>query len=215
MEINKITLVLISLSCLFSFSASRLSNSLSPAPAPAPSSLVVKSHSDEVANENTITFSIMPSNADPGLQKICGDTDHPIECVTTTAPFLQENMLIEPVSILKIAVEAMGNKTKEALATANRLLLDPAVDETMVSCLETCIESYNAVLDVNRKVVDAITVHDLYVMNMELSANVENVHTCSDAFEEADIESPIKEFDSLLEKMISNSLAIGVDLVRF
>ncbi|XWS31833.1 hypothetical protein CRYUN_Cryun23aG0110100 [Craigia yunnanensis] len=236
MEINHFILVLISLSCLFSFSASTnapspLPDASNPAPSPlsdisevpsgspasAPSSFDGQSFSfpePEVEKTDQL-FNILPGSVDPGLQQICGDTDHPIECITTTVPFLGEKIAIEPVSILKVGIEAMNNKTKEALAKATMLLLDPSTPKSVASCLETCIDSYNAILDSDQKVLEAIYIRDLYQLSMELSSNVENVHACEDAFDEADLESPIKEMDSLLAKMISNSLAIGVDMVHF
>ncbi|XWS46548.1 hypothetical protein CRYUN_Cryun14cG0077200 [Craigia yunnanensis] len=224
MEINHFILVLISFSCLFSFSASTsapsaLSDSEIPSGSPAstPSSFDVQSFSfpEPEADKPDQTFSILPASIDPGLQRICGDTDHPIECLTTTVPFLVEKVAIEPVSILKVGIEAMNNKTKETLAKAKMLLLDPSTPKPVASCLESCIESYNAILDSNQKVLDAISIRDLYQLSMELSSNVENLHACEDAFEEANIESPMKEMDILLGKMISNSLAIGVDMVHF
>ncbi|XP_022760015.1 uncharacterized protein LOC111306403 [Durio zibethinus] len=229
MEINHFSIVLISLSCLFSFSASTsapsplpndviISDSEVPAwsPSSAPSSFDGQSFSFKPEREkNDQTFTILPGSVDPNLQRICGDTDHPIECLTTIVPFLGEKVAIEPVSILEVGIQAMDNKTKEALAEASELLLDPSTPKHIASCLETCIDSYNAILESDQKVLDAISIRDLYQLSMELSSNVENVHACEDAFEEADLESPIKEMDSLLGKMISNSLAIGVDMVHF
>ncbi|EOX95282.1 hypothetical protein QUC31_004963 [Theobroma cacao] len=213
MAINHFILVLISLSCLFSFSAS--SPAPSPASAPFPSEIQSFNFPEPEGQKHEQELTILPVSADPSLQRICGDTDHPIECLTTTVPFLGDDVKIEPVSILKVGLEAMGNKTREALAEASLLLLDPSTQEAVASCLETCIDSYNAILDTNQKALEAIAIRDLYQLSMELSSNVENVHACSDAFEEAELESPIKEIDALLEKMISNSLAIGIDMVHF
>ncbi|MBA0616418.1 hypothetical protein Godav_016464, partial [Gossypium davidsonii] len=60
------------------------------------------------------TFFILPNDVDPKLQNICGETDYPIECLATTIPFLDENVAIIPVSILKVEIDAIHNKTKEA-----------------------------------------------------------------------------------------------------
>ncbi|XWS76660.1 hypothetical protein CRYUN_Cryun01aG0196400 [Craigia yunnanensis] len=209
----------------FSFSASTTAPSPlsvaaevpSGSPASAPSSFDGQTFSipEPEVEKTDQSFTILPDSIDPGLQQICGDTDHPIECLTTTVPFLGEKVAIEPVSILRVAIEAMNNKTKEALGKATMLLLDPSTPKPVASCLEACIDSYNAILDSDQKVLDAISIRDLYQLSMELSSNVENVHGCEDAFKEADLESPLKEMDSLLGKMISNSLAIGVDMVHF
>ncbi|XVE73453.1 hypothetical protein DITRI_Ditri11bG0118700 [Diplodiscus trichospermus] len=225
MELNRFILVFISLTCLFSFSASTsapsplspISEAPSGSPASSPSSFEGQSFSFPEPDVEKIdqTFTILPGNIDPALQKICGDTDHPVECLTTTVPFLDDKIAVEPVSILKVGIEAMNNKTREALAKASKLLLDPSTPERVASCLETCVDSYNAILDGDQKVLEAISMRDLYQLSVELSSNVENVHGCQDAFEEADLESPIKDIDTLLGKMISNSLAIGVDMVHF
>lgn len=233
MEINnKFTLVLISLSCLFSFSISTSTSASAPSafsdiseaptgsPTSAPSTTFSAQASfsfpkPETEKDVDQTLSILPGNVDPGLQKICGDTDHPVECLTTTVPFLDDKVAIEPVSILEVGIEAMNSKTKEALALATKISADPSTPKNVASALKSCIDNYNDILDSDKKVVEYINARDVYMLSMELSTNVENIHSCEDAFEEEEIESPIKEMNALLAKMISNSLAIGVDLVRF
>ncbi|MBA0768496.1 hypothetical protein Gotri_017292, partial [Gossypium trilobum] len=61
------------------------------------------------------TFSILSTDVDPKLQKLCGETNYPIECLTSTIPFLDENVSINPMSILKVEIDAIDSKTKEAL----------------------------------------------------------------------------------------------------
>ncbi|KAH1081188.1 hypothetical protein J1N35_020949 [Gossypium stocksii] len=54
-------------------------------------------------------LNILPSGVNPALQQICGNTDHPIEYIIATMPFLDEKTPIEPLSVLKAGIEAMDN----------------------------------------------------------------------------------------------------------
>ncbi|MBA0616421.1 hypothetical protein Godav_016466, partial [Gossypium davidsonii] len=59
------------------------------------------------------TFSILSTDVNPKLQKFCGKIDYPIECLTSIIPFLDENVDMIPMSILKAEIDAIHNKTKE------------------------------------------------------------------------------------------------------
>ncbi|PPR82765.1 hypothetical protein GOBAR_AA37950 [Gossypium barbadense] len=166
------------------------------------------------------TFNKLPTlptnNVDPGLQQICKDTDHPEECISNIVPFLGHSKFVaEPVSVLKLEIQAMDNKVKEAIDKATKLMQDHSTQKMTASCLETCLDSYKSILDSDKRVLDALSLHDVYQVSMELSSNIENVQTCEDAFLEANIKSPNIQMDSAIRKMISNTLAIGVDKVHF
>ncbi|MFQ6632539.1 hypothetical protein Gotur_008583 [Gossypium turneri] len=161
------------------------------------------------------TFFILPNDVDPKLQNICEETDYPIECLTTTIPFLDENVAIIPVSILKIEIDAIHNKTKEAIDKAYEFLMNPSTSRLLPLCLKTCINNYNAILESKQRILDAISMGDAnYELSMELSHNMEHVFACEDEFKEAKIKSPIAELNSLLVKIITNSLTIYVDMVK-
>ncbi|TYG55352.1 hypothetical protein ES288_D09G265900v1 [Gossypium darwinii] len=160
------------------------------------------------------TFFILPNDVDPKLQSICGETDYPIECLTTTIPFLDENVAIIPVSILKVEIDAIHNKTKEAIDKAYEFSMNPSTSRLLPLCLKTCINNYNAILESKQRILDAISIGDANELSMELSHNMEHVFACEDEFKEAKIESPIVKLNSLLVKIITNSLTIYVDMVK-
>ncbi|KAK5805021.1 hypothetical protein PVK06_032673 [Gossypium arboreum] len=114
----------------------------------------------------------------PKLQRICDQTNNPIECLITTVPFLREKATINLVSILEIEVEA-------------------------------------SILESKHRILDAISLGDDKQLRVELSSNVDKIYHCEDAFEEANVKSPITEVNSLLGKMITNSLTITIDMVHF
>ncbi|KAA3454521.1 Pectinesterase inhibitor [Gossypium australe] len=153
------------------------------------------------------TFSILSIDVDPKLQKLCGETDYPIECLTSTIPFLDENVAINPC--------LFSNKTKETLDKAFELSVNPPPSRLFLSCLETCIDNYNSILESKKKILDAIPVGDANQVSMELSFNMENVFACEDTFKEAEIESSITELNSLLVKIITNNIIISVDMINF
>ncbi|KAB2056643.1 hypothetical protein E1A91_A11G120000v1 [Gossypium mustelinum] len=227
MGINHFILALISLTCLFSFSTS------TDAPPPlfdASGSASLKLYDMiEIMSESPSPFafdgtilesiedvlSILPGGVDPALQEICGNTDHPVECIKATMPFLDEKAPIKPLSVLKAGVEAMDNQTKNALAEVTKLSMNPTTLKNVVPILQTCIDVYNNILNNDQKSLEAITNHNLVKLSTELGANVENVLGCENAFKQAKLESPMKEMDAKLAKIISNTLTIGVDMVHF
>ncbi|KAH1081190.1 hypothetical protein J1N35_020951 [Gossypium stocksii] len=225
MEVNHFILALISLSCLFSVSANApppLSNASSPAYSEVYDMIEVMSESPSPFAFDGTTLesiddllSILPGGVNPALQQICGNTDHPVECIITTMPFLDENAPIEPLSVLKAGIKAMDNQTKDALAKVTKLSMDPTTPKTIVPILQTCIDVYNSILNSDQKSLEAISNHNLVQLSTELGANVENVLGCDNAFKQAKLESPMKDMDAMLANIISNTLTIGVDMVHF
>ncbi|KAG4174255.1 hypothetical protein ERO13_A11G108900v2 [Gossypium hirsutum] len=201
MGINHFILALISFTCLLSFSAS----TNAPPPlfdASSPTSLELYDMIEAIG-------------VDPALQQICGNTDHPVECIIATMPFLDEKTPIEPLSILKAGIEAMDNQTKYALAEVTKLSMDPTTPKNVVPILQTCIDVYNSILNSDQKSLEAISNCNLVQLSTELGANVENILGCDNAFKQAKLKSPMKKMDAMLEKIISNTLTIGVDMVHF
>ncbi|MFQ6633497.1 hypothetical protein Gotur_011562 [Gossypium turneri] len=227
MGINHFIIALISLTCLFSFSASTNAPlPLSDASSPASSELhdmievMFESPSPFAFDGTTLesiddVLSILPGSVDPALQKICGNTDHPVECIKATMPFLDEKTPIEPLSVLKAGIEAMDNQTKDALAEVTKLSMDPTTPKNVVPILQKCIDVYNNILNSDQKSLEAISNRNLVQLSIELGANVENVLGCDNAFKQAKLESPIKKMDAMLAKIVSNTLTIGVDMVQF
>ncbi|MBA0560167.1 hypothetical protein Golob_017082 [Gossypium lobatum] len=106
----------------------------------------------------------------------------------------------------------MDNKTKDALAEVTKLSMVPTTPKNVVPILQTCIDVYNNILNSDQKSLEAISNHNLVQLSMELGANVENILGCDNAFKQAKLESPMKEIDAMLGKIISNTLTIGVDM---
>ncbi|MBA0684992.1 hypothetical protein Goari_026537, partial [Gossypium aridum] len=135
----------------------------------------------------------LPVVINPKLQRICDQTDNPVECLITTVPFLHEKAAINPVSILKIKVEAVDIKTKEALDKASKLLLYSSNSKPTTFCFNICINNYKSILESKHRILDAILLGDEKQLRVELSSNVDKIYHCEDAFEEANIKSPITE----------------------
>ncbi|KAG8477601.1 hypothetical protein CXB51_030461 [Gossypium anomalum] len=192
MGINHFILTLISFTCLLSISAS------TNAPPP-------------LFDASSPTFSELYDM----IEQICGNTDHPVECIIATMPFLNEKTPIEPLSVLKAGIEAMDNQTKYALAEVTKLSMDPTTPKNVVPILQTCIDVYNSILNSDQKSLEAISNRNLVQLSTELGTNVENILGCDNAFKQAKLESPMKKMDAMLGKIISNTLTIGVDMVQF
>ncbi|PPS11061.1 hypothetical protein GOBAR_AA09569 [Gossypium barbadense] len=211
MGINHFIFALISLTCLFSFSASTnaplpFSNASGPASSELHGMIEVMSEppSPFAFDGTTLesiddVLSILPGSVDPAIQKICGNTDHPVECIIATIPFLDEKTPIEPLSVLKVT----------------KLSMDLTTPKNVVPILQKCIDVYNNILNSDKKSLEAISIRNLVLLSIELGANVENVFSCDNAFKQAKLESPIKKMDAMLAKIVSNTLTIGVDMVHF
>ncbi|KAH1081187.1 hypothetical protein J1N35_020948 [Gossypium stocksii] len=149
------------------------------------------------------------------LPEIYGNINHPVKCIKTTMPFLDEKTPIEPLSVLKAGIEAMDNQTKDALAEVTKLSMNLTTPKNVVLILQKCTDVYNNILNSDKKSLQAISNRNLIQLSTGLSANVENVLGCDNAFKQAKLESPIKKMDAMLAKTVSNTLTISVDMVHF
>ncbi|KAA3476263.1 Pectinesterase inhibitor [Gossypium australe] len=196
MGINHFILALIFLTCLFSFS---ISTNAPPPLSDASGSASLKLYDMiEIMSESPSPFAFdgtILESIDEVLSILPGGVD----------PALQE------IS----GVEAMDNQTKDALAEVTKLSMDPTTLKNVVPILQTCIDVYNNILNNDQKSLEAISNHNLVKLSTELGANVENILGCENAFKQAKLESPMKEMDAKLAKIISNTLTIGVDMVHF
>ncbi|KAG4177468.1 hypothetical protein ERO13_A11G308750v2 [Gossypium hirsutum] len=179
----------------------------------APSPFDTQSFSFSKPQEDQ-TFFILSIGINPKLQKICGGIDYPIECLTSIIPFLNENVAMISVSILKVEIDAIHNKTKEALDKTYKLSMNPPTSRLLPLCLKSCINNYNAILESKQRILNAISMGDVNELSMELSHNMEDVFACEEEFNKAKIESPITELNSLLLKIITNSLTIDVNMTN-
>lgn len=188
----------------FSFSTSTVSSSLAPSSLDAEIFSFPKPEGDEA-------FSMLPMDVDPRLQQLCEGTEYPIKCLTTTISFLDDKAVVDPVSTVKEEVAAFYGKIKEALHKASRRLSNPSTSRFATYRLKSCIDDYRAILQNKHKIFDAISVGDTKKLIQDLNSNVDSIYACEDEFKEANSKTPIIAMDSLLGRMISNSLSIGVD----
>ncbi|KAH1089343.1 hypothetical protein J1N35_016600 [Gossypium stocksii] len=189
----------------FSFSRSTASSSISL----PPSSLDAQFLSFPKPEEDQ-PFSMLPVDVDPRLQQLCEGTEYPIKCLTTTISFLDDKAVVDPVSIVKQEVDAFYAKVKEALHKASKRLSNRSTSRFVTNRLKSCIDDYKTILKNKQKIIfDAISMGDTNKLIKDLNSNVDNIYASEDEFKEANIKFPI-EMDSLLGRMIINSLSIGV-----
>ncbi|CAK7348440.1 unnamed protein product [Dovyalis caffra] len=134
------------------------------------------------------------------LTKICGMTDYPAKCIAAISPFLTGET--DPISILKIGMQALHKKIEEAIAVATKLNEDPSSSAVVKDSLDTCLDSFdNAISDLNDALL-AISSHDIGKLSTMLSATITYPDTCEEAFaEQPDLASPMKEMDDQLTKI--------------
>ncbi|KDP28269.1 hypothetical protein JCGZ_14040 [Jatropha curcas] len=180
-------------------SGSTPSKPVSPAPAPSGLSLL---------------FSTVPlPTKNPVLKKICDSTSHPEECMSSITPYQTGES--DPVSVLKMEMQALRKGFEKAIAKADSLNEDPSTSEMIRSCIDTCLEIYDTALYDLDDALEAVSSHDIDKLKTFLSATVSDISTCEEAFqEEPGAESPLKEFDDELDKLASNNLAIVNALLR-
>ncbi|XP_050237412.1 cell wall protein RBR3-like [Mercurialis annua] len=161
-----------------------------------------------------ILFNQMPAPAhNPVLLKVCGTTDHPLECLTSISMFQTGES--DPISVLKMEMQALHKGFEKALAHARKMCANPATPKSTKACLDTCAEMYDSGLTDIEDAITALSNHDIDKLKTVLSATVSDIDTCDEAFlEESDMNSPMKEFDNELSMIASNNLAITEALLK-
>ncbi|GLT43122.1 hypothetical protein SLA2020_170930 [Shorea laevis] len=218
---NFISILVISFSCLFFSSVNAKEATI---PTAAPNSSPTPSPSQGAGYDSSRYFisseqgqNIKDMNANPTVKSLCSEKDHPRVCVDTLMPYIGEgDPKSKPAAILELAVKLTYDQAREGQALAEKLLADPSVHTSpkLTACLLTCVKSYKAILISNRVTLDAIAADDFYTMNKELSANVNYIDVCENAFMAERIKSPLTRINEVLGKMVVNNLGFGMDLVR-
>ncbi|KAH1107130.1 hypothetical protein J1N35_010898 [Gossypium stocksii] len=198
---NQYVFLLLYVSCLFSFS-------VSAAPGPEPSFITSDTH---VAKP----VSIMPGNFHSGLQKVCSATDEPVDCIQLLSPLMTDRTAVDPISILRVGIEATNQKVKEALDKANIIMKDPSTTPEYGEILWTCVKNFEDIIDSDQKAMEAITKHNANHIIEELSADSASVSPCEDELEAANIQSPVRDIVKSIHKTISINLAIAAVQVHF
>ncbi|KAJ9187883.1 hypothetical protein P3X46_003297 [Hevea brasiliensis] len=191
-----------------------------PAEAPLPPTTATSQLPKEAAGDSSkglpLLFPILKplSAAGPVVKKICDSTDHPTECLASVIPFHKGES--DPVSVLKMEMQALREGLKKAIAKATAMNDDPSVSIDLKSCLDTCLETYDSALYDLDDAFESIAAHDMARLKTVLSASVTDIGTCEEAFSEEGNgeDSPMKDFDDELTKIASNNLAIATALLR-
>lgn len=152
--------------------------------------------------------------ANPVIKKVCDATDHPSECMASIAPFHSGES--DPISILKMEMQALREGFKKATVKATQLNEDPAISNQVKECLDTCLETYDTGLFDLDDALEAIAAHDTPKLRAVLSVTISDIQTCEEAFIEKDNEeeSPMKALDEELKKLATNNLAIATSLLH-
>ena len=227
MELNRFILLLLFSSPLLSFVAEAIcvprnvSNHEatgpalsfpSPAPIQAPLPPTDPSPSPPPPVSPTKSKSILPPPSNNyALTKICGLTDHPAECIAAIAPLLTGRT--DPISVLKMGMQALHKSFEEATAVAAKLNKDPSSSAVVKDSLDTCLESFDSGMSDLNDALIAISSHDIGKLSTMLSATITYPDTCEEAFaEQPGLDSPMKEMDRKLTTLASINLAISASL---
>ncbi|KAJ6972824.1 hypothetical protein D5086_026209 [Populus alba] len=222
MELNKFTLLLLFSSPLLSFVAKAIcvprnvSNHETTGPALSfPSSAPIQApqaSSPPPPVSPTKSKSILPPPSNNyALTKICGLTDHPAECIAAIAPLLTGRT--DPISVLKMGMQALHKSFEEATAVAAKLNKDPSSSAVVKDSLDTCLESFDSGMSDLNDALIAISSHDIGKLSTMLSATITYPDTCEEAFaEQPGLHSPMKEMDRKLTTLASINLAISASL---
>ncbi|KAJ6680060.1 PECTINESTERASE [Salix purpurea] len=223
MELNKFILLLLISSPLLSFSAEAIcvprnaSNHEATRPAVVlgtassfSSAAPTQAPSPPVSREPSPSILPSPSNS-YALTKICGFTDHPAECIAAISPFLTGKT--DPISVLKLGMQALHQIFEEAIAVATKLNKDPSSSAVVKDSLDTCLDSFDSGMSDLEDALLAISSHDIGRLSTLLSATITYPDTCEDAFsEQPGLVSPLKEMNRKLTTMASINLAISASL---
>ncbi|XP_047331380.1 uncharacterized protein LOC124934936 [Impatiens glandulifera] len=162
----------------------------------------------EHSGELKTTSNFQLPNINPGITKICHDTDYFDVCVSSIAPLLKGREGTSDIpSVLQIAIQAATDKTKDALAELERIASDSGSSKQLKSTLNDCRDSYNDALENFQSALDALPSRDVGTMNSMLSACVTDFGDCDDFLDGFEVSLP--DINRKLTQMTSNCLAIS------
>ncbi|XP_074559892.1 uncharacterized protein LOC141815926 [Curcuma longa] len=136
-------------------------------------------------------------------------------CKTTSYPLLCQSLAVPANSaslkdLTGTVVSAAADKAKEAQAEVAKLMAAPGTPKTVSESLSVCRANFESAVDslrgAGKNLKGAASHADL--MN-NLSAASAFVETCSDAFDERGLKSPVAKTAEQLGMLVSNSLDLG------
>lgn len=119
----------------------------------------------------------------------------PVDAKTQVTQFVEATMIIA------------SQKAEEFLQTFDDQVNNPATSGATRECLQECKEVYQAAIDDMKNTIDDLKSEDYYKANLDLSAILSNVDTCTDCYREMVGEEPNgNNFDSWVMGIASDCL---------
>ncbi|KAE8703577.1 hypothetical protein F3Y22_tig00110467pilonHSYRG00081 [Hibiscus syriacus] len=163
----------------------------------------------------SFSFTLMPGTSNPELEKICKETELPIECMKSISPLLNDTVQVEPITVAKLGIELSTNMSRQAADTATKLYDDPEASGGLKEALSVCIENYESIPDDNDLALLALNEHNLEEAMIKLSGPLTSMETCLDANHQMHNFSPMRDMEAELEALVRVNLHIVTDLVKF
>ncbi|KAE8665407.1 hypothetical protein F3Y22_tig00112616pilonHSYRG00020 [Hibiscus syriacus] len=156
-----------------------------------------------------------PASNPPGLDKICGATDLPVDCMKLISPFVNSSVKVEPLSIAKVGIRVSTEMSKQAIVTATRFMDDPKSSAKLKQAMSLCLELYEGIPDDNDLALRALDKRNAFEVKIKLSSSLTSVETCLDGIHQSRVTSPMRDMEAKLKKLLQITLTIVSGLVKF
>ncbi|KAF3772476.1 putative invertase inhibitor [Nymphaea thermarum] len=143
------------------------------------------------------------------INGLCRSTDYPDVCVSAVSSSLLGPL--SPATAIISTIRAIDLKAKAARGVSLQLAAR-ATDKMTRENLKNCAEIYSDVSFNLAKSLANVRSRDRNVLNVNLSAVIDDFETCNDGFVENGTRSPLAAQNDAMRKMASNGLALAEKL---
>ncbi|CAL4982673.1 unnamed protein product [Urochloa decumbens] len=153
----------------------------------------------------------------PETKRVCGDTQYPEDCEESIAeiPGVESQpAATDPVAVLRLAMEAVREKTVVALNAATERMNAGGLEKVVKEALNDCAKSYMDIKAALGEVDAALKRGDLATARTNLDSVETDLTSCDDGFDERGTPSVMTDHDQELQKLASDLIAIGANSIH-
>ncbi|CAM0145545.1 unnamed protein product [Urochloa decumbens] len=153
----------------------------------------------------------------PETKRVCGDTQYPEDCEESIAeiPGVESQpAATDPVAVLRLAMEAVREKTVVALNAATDRMNAAGLEKVVKEALNDCAKSYMDIKAALGEVDAALKRGDLATARTNLDSVETDLTSCDDGFNERGTPSVMTDHDQELQKLASDLIAIGANSIH-
>lgn len=143
----------------------------------------------------------------PQVTGICARTPFPDVCKSTAGRHAAKYPVIDNLAVLNMQVDAFAKRTAQARKHVSKVSRTAPPAQTQA--LSFCDTMYMNTQDTIGAAQRAITFKDKATAKIMLQLAVQDFESCDRPFKQAGIRNPMEKFDTALNKMANNCMALA------